>query len=113
MSHNSLFCFLLVMSIIVKPLLNCGKLITITKCRVSKKLSFDSPTCSKNILSSSFKSTVEMKKIQKNMNINYRKFRRYRKSTFLMSPPWAKAVNIWKYFLSVFLRLHSSLNYYV
>lgn len=95
MSHNFLFCFLLVTSIIVKPLLNCGKLITITQCRVSKKLSFDPQTCSKNILSSSFKSIVEMKKIQKNMNINYRKFRRYRKSTFLMSPPRAMAVNIW------------------
>lgn len=52
-----------------------------------------------------------MKKIQKNVNINYRKFRRYRKSTFVMSPPRAMAVNIWNYFLSVFLYLHNSLSY--
>jgi len=47
------------MSTIVKPLLNCGKFITISKCRVSKKLSFDPQTCKRNISSSHFKSIVE------------------------------------------------------
>lgn len=52
MNHSSLFCFLLVMITIVKPLLNCGKFIS----KVSKKLSFDLQTCeSKNILASVLK----------------------------------------------------------